>query len=160
MICGLRRKIPLKYKSLALVFSLALWGPSSIGAAGFTAELCSLNLPSNPVSLAFKAATGARPFFQAGPCTLSLTCEYPPPASVSCSGTTGCSSGADGIHGWQGWVQCDSGPYLACSPPPPPQCAVASCTSNAECLDACSVEVSPSSYQCVDSCCVCSYKGK
>lgn len=145
-------------KGLVIVFSLAAGWPSLILAASSPAQLCPLELPRDPATVVFQAATSARPYFQPGPCKVSRDCEYPPPASVSCSGTTGCTSGGDPVHGWHGWVQCDNGPYLACSPPPPPQCEIDSCTTTAECLDICSVEVSPSTYACVDNCCVCSFE--
>lgn len=142
-------------RGLVIVFSMAVGWPSWTLAASSPAQVCPLDLPRDPAAIVFQAS--ARPSFQAGPCTVSRDCEYAPPASVSCSGSVGCSSGSDPVNGWHGWVQCDSGPYLACSPPPPPQCEIDSCTTTAQCLDICSVELTPSTYECVDDCCVCSY---
>jgi hypothetical protein len=89
-------------------------------------------------------------------CTIERTCDYPPPASVSCTGPTGnCSSGADGYAPY-GWVQCGSG-KIYCAPPPS---CTASCISTVQCYSICSSGgVEPTTYQCLPShhCCDCKY---
>ncbi len=82
-------------------------------------------------------------------CTASQSCQVPWISSISCSGTSVCSSGAD-------WVECD-GTRTYCPTPAP--CS-GSCFSSIQCYEICGEGgVEPISYLCDRSahCCRCYY---
>lgn len=95
------------------------------------------------------------PVFRSGPCSVSRNCDYPPPSSISCSGSSTCSSGTSG----NGFVECD-GSYQFCPPPPPPEPCTGWCGSSVQCWDYCNQGgIEPSMYQCIFPyhCCHCVY---
>jgi hypothetical protein len=47
-------------------------------------------------------------YYRAGPCTVSVTCKYPPPASVSCYSDSGCIYQLDYAPMYPGFVKCGS----------------------------------------------------
>lgn len=113
--------------------------------SGSACSLAEMNLPGTTEPPVLKSS-----------CTVSRTCDYPPPSSVSCTSPGGsCSSGADGYAPY-GYVMCDSVKTYC---PPPPTCTV-SCGSWVQCYNICSAGgVEPVTYQCLPShhCCDCKY---
>jgi hypothetical protein len=117
--------------------------------------------PEAGAPTAVSPAEPSLPDFMAKPvlkttCTVTRTCDYPPPSSVSCTSASGnCSSGADGYAPY-GYVQCDS---IKTYCPPPPSCTV-SCGSSVQCYSICQAGgQEPVTYQCLPShhCCDCKY---
>jgi hypothetical protein len=47
-------------------------------------------------------------YYKPGPCSVSVTCRYAPPASVSCYSETGCTYQLDYSPTYPGWVKCGS----------------------------------------------------
>jgi hypothetical protein len=95
-----------------------------------------------------------KPTFMSG-CTASRDCAYGPPSSVSCSGVSTCSNGADGYAPY-GYAMCDSVKTYC---PPPPSCTV-SCGATPQCYSVCTAGgQEPVTYQCLPShhCCDCRY---
>src|SRR5215208_6300706 len=104
----------------ALICVLAVCS-SSPGLAAAGDAVCAV--ASQAGFLAPAVLSVPEPISLTGPCDVSRTCDYPPPASIYCAGNSHCESGS---YNW-GWVECDYGGRIYCPAPPPPPGCTGSC---------------------------------
>ena len=141
----------MRLTSRALVCVLLVACCSSAGLADAGNPVCAAHSTGAFVPAALRVP---EPVEQTG-CYVSIDCDYPPPASLWCYGTTRCSAGIDDY----GWVECE-GVRTYCSPPSTFPGCIGSCFSTVQCWDICNAGgVEPTSYQCNSSghCCQCYY---